>query len=188
MTLDYEDIDPFVCMRCGVRDRKGPHAAVSDCISALRAIAGRLMRKKGLGEPKTATEPTDECIDALRAEIACAQMYQSPRGVPKRGTTRGISFIARAVRRDAHIVVLDGERIYLTEAARRLNISPAALHFRLVARTGTKHYTGVDIRAVRADVPYSRAEASRAAHAAKARLRGLAYVLPSTRQGFSIAV
>ena len=49
------------------------------------------------------------------------------------------------------MLVLDGERLTLTESARRLGLSPSALHFRIVNRMHTKDYGCVDLRAIHVD-------------------------------------
>jgi len=59
-------------------------------------------------------------------------------------------------RKDLRMVVLDGERVHLTEAARRLGMSASALHFRIVRRTGTSDYSDVDLRAIQVEVPKTR--------------------------------
>jgi len=56
-------------------------------------------------------------------------------------------------RANSRVVILDGKRLCLTEAARALGISASALHFRITNRTGASDYGEVDIRAVGADVP-----------------------------------
>jgi hypothetical protein len=84
----------------------------------------------------------------------------------REATKRG----GRFARQDNRYVVLDGRRMPLVDAARQLGISNVALHFRLVSRTGGKNYDGVDVRAVGADRKHTAVEASRLAHAAKARL------------------
>jgi len=76
----------------------------------------------------------------------------------------------RRPRRDNKLLVLDGQEVCLAEAARRLQISAAALHCRLIARTGSRDYAGTDVRGVCADVKRTPVEASRLAHAAKARI------------------
>ena len=74
-------------------------------------------------------------------------MAQRPTAAPKPSPPRG----GVRNRHDARMVVLDGARITLTEAARRLQISASALHFRIVRRTGDIAYRETDIRAVGAD-------------------------------------
>lgn len=56
-------------------------------------------------------------------------------------------------RRDNVFVVLDGEWVCLTEAARRLGISASALRFRIIKRIKSKQYLGVDVRGIKADRP-----------------------------------
>lgn len=132
---NYEDIDGQVCPRCGLRG-DGPHTAPGD----------RYCR----GCP---------CIDAMRARIAelefklerAAQKRQAP-AVPIQIEQRG----GRRNRPDARMVILDGEHLCLTEAARRLGISPSALHFRIANRVGAAEYGEVDLRLVEADVVRSK--------------------------------
>jgi hypothetical protein len=94
-----------------------------------------------------------ECIDALRDRIAEMELRRerrpsksdaTPQGTERRGGFRQ--------RPDARMVILDGERLTLTEGARRLGLTGSTLHFRIVNRTGTTDYGEVDIRAIRADV------------------------------------
>lgn len=128
--FSYDDIDQRVCARCGLRT-EDQHARPGD----------RFCR----GCP---------CVDALRARIAelefkierAAQTPAAPAGTAHARQRGG-----RRNRPDARMVILDGERLCLTEAARRLGIAPSALHFRLLSRTKSKEYDGVDIRAVGAD-------------------------------------
>jgi hypothetical protein len=69
---------------------------------------------------------------------------QQPQEMERRGGRRN--------RPDARMVILDGEHLCLTEAARRLCISPSALHFRIVNRTGgDAGYSDVDLRTIGAD-------------------------------------
>lgn len=122
---NYEATGPQVCSRCGVHG-EGEHPAPG----------GR--RCSGC-----------ECVDALRAMIAdlefrLEKMMDKP--APKASNRGG-----RRNRRDARFVVLDGERLCLTDAARALGLSPSTLHLRIVARTHDPDYRDVDVRAVRAD-------------------------------------
>ncbi len=115
-----------------------------------------------------------QCIDALRDHIAALEWRRDE--TPRRGTAQCAQAAAaqprggRVARSDNRWVVLDGQRMILTDAARELGISNVALHFRLVNRTGGNDYDGVDVRAVGADRKHTAVEASRLAHAAKARL------------------
>jgi hypothetical protein len=59
-------------------------------------------------------------------------------------------------------VLLDGQRLCLSDAARALNLTPSTLHFRLVARTHDANYMDVDVRAVGADVAHSAKPAGKA--------------------------
>lgn len=88
-----------------------------------------------------------ECIDALRDRIAVLSFQCEA----QRGARSQAPFGGRVLRRDHRIVILDGQRLCLTDAARRVGISPVALHFRLVNRTGNANYGRVDVRAVGAD-------------------------------------
>ncbi len=108
------------------------------------------------------------CIDALRDRLAVLSFErEGKRNAPGHKETRG----GRHPRRDNKFLILDGQQLCLSEAARRLDLSPSALHFRMLARTGTRDYSGTDVRAVRADVKFTLIEASRAAHAVKACMR-----------------
>lgn len=86
-----------------------------------------------------------ECIDALRSRIADLEFGQEQRQKPNdRGpSNRG----GRRDRSDARMVVLDGRRVCLTEAARLIGISASALHFRILRRVRDPHYQDVDLRA-----------------------------------------
>jgi hypothetical protein len=109
------------------------------------------------------------CIDALRDRLAVLSFERegARNAAPGHKETRG----GRHPRHDNKFLILDGQQLCLSEAARRLDLSPSALHFRMLARTGTREYSGTDVRAVRADVRFTRIEASRAAHAVKACMR-----------------
>ena len=106
------------------------------------------------------------CIDALRDRLAVLSFEHDARQAPHQDMRGG-----RHPRHDNKFLILDGQQLCLTEAARRLELSPSALHFRMLARTGSRDYAGTDVRAVRADVKFTRIEASRAAHAVKACMR-----------------
>ena len=114
-----------------------------------------------------------DCIDALREHIALLQfrLERRAQGAPS-------VHVGPRKRKDNRYVLLDGESLCLTEAARRLGLSTAALHFRLVARTGTREYAGIDVRAIGADVPRTPAEITTAANAAKAKLRVPRHYVP----------
>jgi len=139
-------------------------------MTALQAVAG-LCPRCGM---KGAHRDAMQCIDALRDHIAVLEWRKddSSRGESGRcalrtpAPPRG----GRVPRSDNRWVVLDGQRMILTDAARQLGISNVALHFRLVNRTGTTDYSGTDVRAVGADRKHTQIEASRLAHAAKARI------------------
>ena len=90
-----------------------------------------------------------ECIDALRDRLADLEFQIDGRRSGADTARRG----GRRERKDARMVILDGRRLCLTEAARELGISAVALHFRLVNRTGTADYREIDIRVVGADRP-----------------------------------
>jgi hypothetical protein len=122
-TLDYEKLDGLVCQRCGVRSGER-HRGEMGCIEALReVIAGLQLRSM-------AQAPAENTLQ---------------KGKPsRRGGFR--------VRKDARMVMLGGERISLTEAARRLGITASTLHWRIVNRTRTSDYVDVDIRAIGADI------------------------------------
>ena len=95
-------------------------------------------------------ETAEQCIDALRMIIARLEFRQEEHEPEQKrpASARG----GRRERSDNRMVLLDGERLCLTVAARRLGISTAALHYRIVARTGTKEYAEVDLRAISIDV------------------------------------
>lgn len=92
-------------------------------------------------------ETASECIDQLRDWIARLQFRKEARATKSAQTSsRG----GRRDRHDARMVILDDERLCITEAARRLGISTSALHFRLVNRCGPD-YQEPDVRGVGAD-------------------------------------
>lgn len=101
---------------------EGPHATAEDCIDALRDALARL---------------------EFEAERHAVRQH-ARNGADGRGGFRK--------RRDARMVVLDGQRLCLTEAARRLGMSASALHFRIVRRSGTTDYSDVDLRAIQVEV------------------------------------
>lgn len=92
-------------------------------------------------------KPT-ECIDALRDLVARLQFRAEARRATAAGPERRGG---RRDRKDARMVILDGQRVCLAEAARRLGLSTSALHFRLLHRTRDPQYCDVDVRAVGAD-------------------------------------
>lgn len=94
-------------------------------------------------------ENARECIDALRSVIAKMQFRCEQRTGARRPPASGRGGFRN--RTDARMVLLDGHRITLTEAGRRLGLSPSALHHRIVHRTGTTDYADVDLRAIQAD-------------------------------------
>jgi hypothetical protein len=118
--INYEKVDEFVCVRCGIRSTQ-KHEVARDCIDAWRDAYARLELK---------------------------QQHAAGTGAGTGGWR---------ARRDNRMVVLDGERINLTEAGRRLGISPAALSQRILNRTRLEHCgeVEVDIRAIGADVSKS---------------------------------
>jgi hypothetical protein len=61
------------------------------------------------------------------------------------------------------MVILDGERICLTEVARRLHLAPSALHFRILRRTGDPAHYDVDVRAIGVERPCPRHDITPAA-------------------------
>jgi hypothetical protein len=94
-----------------------------------------------------------ECVESLRANIAKLE-FRLEKAVQKavqteQPTRRG----GRRDRRDTRWVILDGDRVTLTDAARRLGLSTSALHWRIVRRTIDPAYHDVDVRAIGADVP-----------------------------------
>jgi len=114
--------------------------------------------------PQQATEPVscprcgmrgdrhadaEECIDALRDHIARLSFKIEQRAdKPSQPTRRG----GRRERKDNRFVLLDGDRLCLADAARRLGLSISSLHFRILRRTGTSDYGEVDLRAIRVEV------------------------------------
>ena len=77
-----------------------------------------------------------QCVESLRATIAKLE-FRLEKAVqkpvqPEQPDHRG----GRRERKDQRMVVLDGERLCLTEAARRLGLSASTLHFRIFRRTG----------------------------------------------------
>jgi hypothetical protein len=130
--LDYEDADGQVCESCGVRE-KGSHHTKEDCINALRDVIAEM----------------EDRLDALRAIIERFRLLEVPELPPgSRGGWRD--------RPDNRMVILDGDRISLTDAARRLGMSVWALHQRIVRRTRDPHYGEIDLRATEVDVRRSR--------------------------------
>lgn len=136
--FSYEDIDQKVCSRCGLRV-DGQHETPGDwacrgcpCVAALRSrIAELEFRLERTAQKRTGpTQPPPETQPEQRG--------------------------GRRERKDQRMVVLDGERVCLTDAARRLGISPSALHFRIVNRTGGTEYGEVDLRSIEADVVRSK--------------------------------
>ncbi len=92
-----------------------------------------------------------ECIDALRDVLGRLQLREEELR-EKLGLQRPRS--ARAARAAANVrwVILDGERLSLTQTAHRLGIEPSTLHRRLLDLTQDPNYRDVDVRAVGADV------------------------------------
>ena len=92
----------------------------------------------------------DECIDALRDRIGDLEIaIDTEKASASTGATGNRGGYRK--RSDLRMLTLDGERVNLTEASRRLGLSPAALHFRIVNRLHTKDYGCVDLRAIGAD-------------------------------------
>jgi hypothetical protein len=112
---------------------------------ALRLALGTRCPRCGILGPNHANPLA--CIDALRDRIAVLGFRHDSGRTTAAKACRG----GRRPRADNRWVVLDGESMILSDAARRLGISLVALHFRLVNRTGGKEYDGVDVRAVGAD-------------------------------------
>jgi len=157
--FSYIDIGPEVCERCGVRGG-ATHLTVEDCVRVLQNVVtdlqarldGRMAagsKHDGSRQPGTVLLDDeyltpDDCIDVLRDRIAVLEFQlMAHKRKPAPGTRGGYHG-----RRDARMVLLDGERLTLTEAARRLAMSASSLHFRILKRTGTADYTGVDLRAI----------------------------------------
>lgn len=90
-----------------------------------------------------------ECIDELRNQIAVLTLRgtKGPQRVPGTPERRG----GRRVRSDNRLVILDGQKMCVAEAARRLGITHSALNWRLVNRVGERNYGCVDVRQVGAD-------------------------------------
>ncbi|MGO9008591.1 MAG: hypothetical protein ACLQPN_00695 [Bryobacteraceae bacterium] len=128
----YEDIDQKVCSRCGLRV-DGQHETPGDW--ACRGCP---------------------CVAALRSRIAELEFRLERTAQKRNGPTQPEQRGGRRERKDQRVVVLDGERVCLTDAARRLGISPSALHFRIVNRTGGTEYGLVDLRSIGADVVRSK--------------------------------
>ncbi len=94
----------------------------------------------------------DECIEALRDRIACLQFHKE--AVHEKVAADGVAAERRGgrrERRDNRFVLLGGERVTLTEAGRRLNISPGALVSRIRNRIGDADYSGIDLDVIGAD-------------------------------------
>ena len=87
------------------------------------------------------------CIDVLRDRIVRLEFRQESLAHPAQPEHRG----GRRNRADNRMVVLDGDRLTLTDAARRLGITASTLHFRILNRTGNSAYRDVDVRTVGAD-------------------------------------
>jgi hypothetical protein len=107
---------------------------------------------------------TTECIDALRGVIAEMEMrLEAKTDDPQPAASHGVvrHRTERRWRSDHRFVILDGDRLCLTDAAAKLGLSASTLHFRLVNRTGTRNYRDVDVRAVGADRTRARNERTR---------------------------
>ena len=99
----------------------GRHATLVDCIAALIRVN-----------------------DQLRDQVARLEFR-----VESRGQHAGHG--GRRDRHDHRWVVLDGQRVCLSDAARELGLSASALHGRLVRRTGRRDYQDVDVRLLGVD-------------------------------------
>ena len=146
-----------MCGRCGML---GDHSSWRDCLRDLqlkladvkssvtsedRSSSVVVAMCARCGMPGTHGKPA-ECIDAFRSEIARheirADAQRSVRPTPPGGYR---------LRKDHRFVILDGLRMHLTAAARRLGITAAALHLRIVRRTQNPAYQDTDVRGVGAD-------------------------------------
>lgn len=137
--FSYEDIDARVCLRCGLR---GEHDTPGDwscrgceCVDALRARVADLEFRLERKAQRRMVSPAQPAQDASS---------EQPPKTERRGGRRD--------RKDARMVVMDGERLCLTDAARKLGLAPSALHFRIINRVHTSDYGEVDLRAIGADV------------------------------------
>ena len=92
------------------------------------------------------------CIDALRDAVAGLQ-FRVEQAAKKPAAPRKPRTGGYRDRQDLRMVVLDGEHLNLTEAARRLGLTAGALHWRIVHRTGTQKCGEVDLRPIGSDVP-----------------------------------
>jgi hypothetical protein len=162
------------CPHCGMAGR---HASPADCISALRRkvaasscqLAAPDLRtpcgRCALGGPHTRAV---DCIDALRDVLAVISIRATPITARQKEVRGG-----RYDRHDNRFVVFHGERLNLTEAGRRLGLTAAALHYRIVARLGTRDYREPDLSAIHADVKLNPSQAAQVAAAS----RGVRFVI-----------
>ena len=90
-----------------------------------------------------------ECIDALRDQVAVLGLRREG-APPAHGNPCGNGG-GRFPRSDNRYVLLDGQRLILSDAARSLGLSVSALHFRITRRVGHADYGCVDVREVGAD-------------------------------------
>ena len=93
-----------------------------------------------------------ECIDSLRDLVARLEFKVEQRAGKPAPLSQPSHRGGRRERKDQRTVMLDGERLCLTEAARRLGLAASALHWRIFRRTGDAAYQNVDVRAIGADV------------------------------------
>jgi len=94
------------------------------------------------GEAAPARAATTRRTSKRRRRATASRPVASP------GTLGG-----RRLRRDNRFVRLDGRRLCLADAARELGMSLSALNWRIINRTGTRHFGEVDVREIGADVP-----------------------------------
>lgn len=144
------------CRNCGM---VGIHRTPAECIFALRReIPGPSGQpapnnpcvRCGTAGPHARTA---DCIDALR-DLTASVSIRAPQRTSTRRSNRG----GRRDRRDNRFVVLNGERLNLTEAALRLGLSASALHWRIVSRVGDPDYRETDLDAIRVHIKHSSKE------------------------------
>ena len=92
---------------------------------------------------------TAECIDALRGRIADLEFRQEL-AVDNRRAPRAERRGGRRDRSDARMVLLDGQRLTLAQAAEKLALTEQALYFRIRRQVGT-NYRDVDLRTLGLD-------------------------------------
>ena len=138
---------------CVIGGRGGRRSALN---RRLRRLAAALdLESAPVPEPEANPETAHEAsvlIDVryphLREAFA-RDGWGRPRNAPAAAGASASG--GRRQRKDNRFVLLDGERLCLKDAARRLSVSMVALHFRLVNRTGDANYGCVDVREVGAD-------------------------------------